>query len=127
MQRLVRLAALALLLAACGDADDGGEEAVRAMVLETCAPGGETADPIERDVCLCAYETLRDRLDPGELERLDRRVRDDPENVPAELQEAVLDCAFDVVAPAEPKPSTTSTTSRSSSSSSSTSTSTTRP
>jgi len=92
---------------ACGEtADDGGESAVEAMVLETCAPG---ADPVESEVCRCAYRELRERLDGEELERLDRQLRDDPETVPDEVQEVVLACGFEVVTPPTAKPSSTTT------------------
>lgn len=94
------------LAAACSGPDDGDAGATRTMVLETCAPGG---DAVETEVCECAYDELADRYDADELERLDRQVRDDPENVPPELQEIVLDCGFEQVAPPTTKPATTST------------------
>lgn len=77
------------------------------MVLETCAPGG---DPVETEVCECAYETVRERYDAEELERLDQQLRDDPDTVPADVQEAVLACAFDRVSPPTTEPPTTTTT-----------------
>lgn len=118
--------AVALLLAGCGDGVvDGGEDAVEAMVLETCAPG---STPVESEVCRCAYRELRERYDAEELEDLDRQLRDDPETVPAEVQEVVLACGFAVVAPptteATTTTSTTSTTSTTTRSRSSTSTTT---
>lgn len=98
-----------VLAAGCSGADDGGAGATRSMVLETCAPGG---DAVETEVCECAYDELADRYDADELERIDRQVRDDPDNVPAEVQAIVLDCGFEQVAPPTTKPTTsTSTTS----------------
>jgi len=121
---VAHLALAGLGVIACGEtADDGGEGALEAMVLETCAPG---ADPVESDVCRCAYRELRDRLDAEELERLDRQLRDDPDTVPPEVQEVVLACGFEVVTPPTAKPSST-TTATSTTSSSAPRTSTTRP
>ena len=118
------LVATALLLTACGGSnDDGDEGATEAMVLETCAPD---RDPIELDVCECAYQELRDRFDDDAIERLDRELLDDPETVPPEVQEVVLACGFERVSPPTTKPPSTTTTS-SSSSTSSTSTTLRRP
>ena len=96
----------AVALSSCGSTDDGGERATERMVLETCAPGGD--DPIETEVCECAYEELAARLDAEELEDLDRQLRDDPETIPVAVQEAVLECAFAPVAPPTTKTPTTS-------------------
>jgi hypothetical protein len=96
-------------LAACGDSPEvGGAAAVRSMVLEACAPGG---DAVQTDICTCAYDALADRFDGEALESLDRELRDDPETVPAAVQEAVLECSFEQVAPPTSKPTTTSTSS----------------
>jgi hypothetical protein len=119
VRRAVLLAALALATAACGDTDDGGEDAVEAMVLETCAPGG---DAVESEICRCAYDELRQRLSAEELERLDRQLRDDPDTVPAEVQEVVLACGFGLVAPPTTKATTSTSTSMSSSTTSTTTT-----
>lgn len=98
----------AVLGASCGAGEVGGPEAVRAMVLETCAPGG---DEVQTEVCLCAYEDLQERFDDDELEELDRQLRDDPESVPEAVQDAVLACAFEQVEPpTTAKPTTTSST-----------------
>jgi hypothetical protein len=118
---------LAVAASACGtDTDDGGADAVEAMVLETCAP---SRDPIEAEVCQCALDELQTRFDAHALEELDRQLRDDPDTIPPEVQEIVLDCGFDRVAPPAPKPeeSTTSSTAATSSSSSSSSTTTRSP
>jgi hypothetical protein len=111
--------------AACGaDTDDGGAGAVEAMVLETCAP---SRDPIEAEVCQCALDELQIRFDADALEELDRQLRDDPETIPPEVQEIVLDCGFERVSPPAPKPEeSTTTSSTASTSSTSSSTSTTR-
>ena len=116
MRRRVLLS-LGLFAAACGaDSDDGDAAAVEAMVLEACAP---SRDPIEAEVCQCALDELQAQFDQAELEELDRQLRDDPESVPAEVQQAILDCEFERVSPPAPKPpeststsSSTSTTSR---------------
>jgi hypothetical protein len=115
-------------VAACGDTpEDGGAGATEAMVLETCAPG---ADPVETEVCQCAFSELQARFDAEELERLDRELLDDPDTVPPEVQEVVLACGFERVAPPTTKPPTATTSAprpTTSSSSSSTSTTTRRP
>ena len=77
------------------------------MVLETCAPGG---DPVETEVCECAFDEVRERFDADGLDRLDRQLRDDPDTVPAAVQEAVLACGFDRVSPPTTKQAETSTT-----------------
>jgi hypothetical protein len=105
----VGLLGVALAGAACGaDAADGGIEATEAMMLETCAPG---ADPREVELCRCAWDALVADLDADAIAELDRDVRDDPANVPPALQEAVLGCAFALVAPPPTKPVSTSSTS----------------
>jgi hypothetical protein len=91
-------------LAACGGEEDLGRAATEAMVLETCAPGGE---PLEVEICRCAFDAVVDTYDADELERLDRRLRDEPDQVPVEVQEAILDCTFEVLEP--PAQPTTST------------------
>jgi hypothetical protein len=114
--------ALAASAGCTGSPEVGGAEAVRAMVLEACAPGG---DAVQTDICSCAYDTLAERFDARALESLDRELRDDPETVPQPVQEAVLECTFEQVAPPTSKPTTTtssSTTSSSTTSSSTTST-----
>ena len=112
MRRRVLLATvLALSAAACDSAsDDGDEGATEAMVLETCAPD---RDPVELDVCECAFEELRDRFDDEALERLDRELLDDPDTVPPEVQEVVLACGFERVSPPTTKPPTSTSTSTS--------------
>jgi hypothetical protein len=89
-------------LGACGAEEDGGRAATEAMMLETCAP---TAEPLEVEVCRCAFDAISERYDDEELERLDRRLRDEPDQLPADVQEAILDCTFDVLAP-PPLPTT---------------------
>ena len=96
------------------------------MVLETCAPGG---DPVETEVCECAFDAVSERFDAAALDRLDRQLRDDPDTVPAAVQEAVLECGFDRVSPPTTKPPETTSSSATSSTSSTgptSSTSTTR-
>jgi hypothetical protein len=104
-------AAVAVAVAGCGaGGDDGGDAATEAMVLETCAPGQD--DPIEVEVCECAFDELRERFDAEALEDLDRQLRDEPDTVPAAVREVVLDCAFGRVAPPTTKqPTTTSSAS----------------
>jgi hypothetical protein len=98
---------MAALAGGCGDDPaDGGADATAAMVLETCAPGG---DPVETEVCECAYRELTERFDDAQLEDLDRELRDDPETVPPEIRQVVLDCGFERVAPPTSKPAATST------------------
>ena len=104
MRRRVLLGALAALAttASCGSTpEDGGAGATEAMVLASCAPNG---DPVETEVCECAYDELSDRFDADELERLDRELLDDPETVPAEVQEVALACGFERVSPPTTKP-----------------------
>ncbi len=122
MRGRLLVAAAALFVGACGATDDGGSDATESMVLETCAPGSV---PVEEDVCRCAFDELRDRFDDEALERLDRQVRDEPDTIPPEVQEVVLACGFEVVAPPTTKPATTTTTATSSSTSSTTSSSST--
>lgn len=111
MRRLLLLVALAATATACGDgAEDGGADATRSMVLETCAPGG---DPVEVEICRCAHDELAERYDADALADLDQDLRDDPETVPDAVEEIVLGCAFERVAPpptptTRPKPTTTS-------------------
>lgn len=105
--RALAVAAAALAGAAGCGAEDGGRDAVEAMVLETCAPGGESrADP----VCRCAFDAILDELGPDGLTRLDERLRTDPTALPPELREAILDCAFERVDPSPPTSAATSTT-----------------
>jgi hypothetical protein len=99
------VAAAVTFAAACGDDEPFGRAATEAMVLETCAPSGE---PLEVEICRCAFNAVADTYDAEELERLDRRLRDEPDQVPVEVQEAILDCTFDVLEP--PAQPTTSTT-----------------
>ena len=114
MRRPVRLGALAAAatIAACGSTpEDGGPTAIEAMVLASCAPSG---DPVETEVCECAYTELGERFDAEELERLDRELLDDPDTVPAEVREVALACGFERISPPTTKPpvetSTTTTT-----------------
>lgn len=72
------------------------------MVLETCAPDRR---PLEVEICRCALASVKEQYSPAELEQLDRRLRDDPDRVPADVQRAVLGCTFAVVAPSEPQDS----------------------
>ena len=121
-RRVLLAAALALAAAACESSPEETDAgATEAMVLETCAPD---RDPVELDVCDCAFRELRDRFDDEALERLDRELLDDPDAVPPEVQEVVLACGFERVSPPTTKPPST-TTSSSTSSTSSTSSSTT--
>jgi len=105
-----RFAAAALVagivLGACGDNGDYGRAATESMVLETCAPSG---DPLEVEVCRCAYEAVTQNYDDAELERLDRRLRDEPDQLPADVQQAILDCTFDLLEP-PPQPAGQTTT-----------------
>jgi hypothetical protein len=107
--RLARAAPLLVVvaLAACGDEEDLGRAATEAMVLETCAPSGE---PLEVEICRCAFDAVVDTYDDEELERLDRRLRDEPDQVPVEVQEAILDCTFEVLEPPAQPTTSTSTT-----------------
>jgi hypothetical protein len=95
-------------LGACGGIDDGSD-AVQSMVLETCAPGG---DPAADPVCRCAYEALLERFGAAELERLDQQLESDPDALPEEARQIVLDCAFDRIDPTPPttRPASTSVT-----------------
>lgn len=102
-----------------GGGGDGGADAVESMVLETCAPG---SDPVETEVCRCAYRAIEERYDSDALRDLDRRLRDDPETVTPEIREVVLDCAFDVVAPPTSEPEATATSRSTASTTSSTAT-----
>lgn len=102
---LVAAVVATAVLAACGDEQDGGRAATEAMMLETCAP---TAEPLEVEVCRCAFEAVSEQYDDDALERLDRRLRDEPDQLPPDVQEAILDCTFDVLAP--PALPTTSST-----------------
>ena len=108
MRRPVRLAASvgAVVLAACANPDDADRAAIETMVMETCSP---RADPIETQVCECAFEAISERFDAEALDRLDGQLRDDPDTVPAAVQEAVLACGFDRVSPPTTKPETPST------------------
>ena len=107
-RRVLAAAAVAtgLAVGACGDNDDFNRAATEAMVLETCAPSGE---PLEVEVCRCAFATVTETYDDDALERLDRRLRDEPDQLPADVQEAVLDCAFEVLEP-PPQPAGQTTT-----------------
>jgi hypothetical protein len=95
-----------VVLTACASPEEADPDAIETMVLATCAP---RADPVETEVCECAFDAIRARFDADDLERLDRQLRDDPDTVPAEVQEAVLDCGFDRVSPPTTKPATTTT------------------
>lgn len=88
-----------------GCADDAGSRgATDMMVLETCAPDRR---PLEVEICRCALASVKEQYSPAALERLDRRLRDDPDRVPADIQRAVLECTFAAVAPSEPRNSST--------------------
>jgi hypothetical protein len=104
--RAAAVVVAAAALAGCGGAGDDGADATEALVLEACAPG---RDPLEVQVCRCAYRELSERLDAEELEQIDQQLRDDPEDVPEVVQEAALACAFEPVAVPPPPTTTTST------------------
>lgn len=87
--RVLAAVVAAAVIAGCGDpAPD--VSATFEVFLETCAPGRVQ---LEVRVCECAYDRIVDALDPGELDALDRRLRDDPGRLPAVVSEAVLECA----------------------------------
>ena len=103
---VVAIGAVVLTAAGCGDDEDFGRAATEAMVLETCAPSGE---PLEVEICRCAFNAVAETHDADELERLDRRLRDEPDQVPVEVQAAILDCTYEVLEPPD-QPGTTTTT-----------------
>ena len=111
MRPSVRTAALAAITAVvvtaagCADDEPFDRAATEAMVLETCAPSGE---PLEVEICRCAFNAVADTHDADELERLDQRLRDEPDLVPVEVQEAILDCTYEVLEPPD-QPGTTTT------------------
>lgn len=84
--------------AACGPPPIDSE-ATRAVFLETCAPGSRA---VEVAVCECAYDRLAKELDDGELARLDRRLREDPDDRPSLLLDVTLECAGDLLEPSLP-------------------------
>jgi hypothetical protein len=85
------IAGVTLVAVSLGCSDPSPDSsATYEVFLETCAPGRV---PLEVRVCECAYDRIVDSLDPGELDDLDRRLRDDPGRLPAAVSEAVLECA----------------------------------
>lgn len=88
-RQLLVIAAGSVLVAGCGDpAPD--VSATYEVFLETCAPGRV---PLEVRVCECTYDRLAETLEPGELDALDRRLRADPDRLPAVVSRAALECA----------------------------------
>lgn len=109
MVRALLVVALALAAAGCGDDLTPDGDAVRSMVLETCAPGG---DPAADGVCRCAYDGLLERFGSDELARFDELLRNDPAALPPDARRIVLDCTYAAVAPpTQPPPPNTTTTS----------------
>jgi hypothetical protein len=90
------LAAVAGVGVGCSDTASDDRDATEAVFLETCAPGGE---PVEQDVCRCAFEKITDGMSATDLERLDRNLRDEPDVVPPEVTEAALACAAEPLTP----------------------------
>jgi hypothetical protein len=109
VRHLIVVVLVAAAIAGCSDDPDEGD-VDRALTeeafLETCAPG---RTPLEERVCRCAFERVADDLTYDELERLDRNLRDDPDDVPPEVTEAALECAAEPLTPATDRPSSTTT------------------
>lgn len=87
--RVLAVVAAAAVTAGCSDPSPDAA-ATFEVFLETCAPGRV---PLEVRVCECAFERISESLDPGDLGDLDRRLRDDPDRLPAFVSRAVLECA----------------------------------
>lgn len=104
----VLLGALVVLLVACGGG--GGDEYdgdFEAGFLESCnAAVGEGQEA----VCQCTYDRLRESVPFERAERLDRRLREDPESaLPDDVAQLISTCvAFSV--PSSISTTTSSTT-----------------
>jgi hypothetical protein len=106
-RRVLLILVAALAAAGCADSGPRTDRAdTLRMFLETCAPGG---DPEERSVCRCAFDRLGDDLSDEELGDIDRSVRGEPEELPAEVVEAALACAAEPLTPPTPPQVTTTT------------------
>ena len=83
-----------VLLLTSGCADDSGPEAFTAAVhdgmLEGCAEDDTNPDVVE--VCECTYDTLADDLSFAEFERMEDRLAQGEERLPASLTDAIREC-----------------------------------
>ena len=90
-----------MAMAACSSDRLPTPDAIRALALESCAPGDT---PIEVSICRCALDVVLAEHDLDSLIELDRRLRDGGARMPADVQEAVLSCLSNAVAPPALKP-----------------------
>jgi hypothetical protein len=89
-------AALAVLAGCGGESEEGYGGEFRDGFLDTCevATGGNTA------VCECTYQRLEQSVPFDRAERLDRRLRDDPESaLPDDVAELIAGCVAGAVPP----------------------------
>jgi hypothetical protein len=106
--RLVLLGALVALLAGCGGGGGGEYDGdFETGFLDACnAAVGEGKE----EVCQCTYDRLRDTVPFERAERLDRRLREDPESVlPDDVADLIAGCVAGSVPPSIAT-TTTSTT-----------------
>jgi hypothetical protein len=106
--RLVLLGVLVALLVGCGGGGGGEYDGdFEAGFLEACnAAVGDGKGA----VCQCTYDQLRDTVPFERAERLDRRLRDDPESVlPDDVADLIAGCVAHSVPPSIAT-TTTSTT-----------------
>jgi hypothetical protein len=95
---LVLLVAGALVLSGCGGSDEQGYDGdFEQGFLEVC----EAAVPAEdRGVCQCTYDKMADTVPFERAERIDNRLRDDPEAaLPDDIAELFADCVAGSVPP----------------------------
>ena len=89
-----------VVVAACGGgAATTSPAAVQRMAMEACAP---TGDLVEVAICRCAFDQVADTYAASDLARVDGDLLTGAD-VPAPVQEAVLDCVADAVRPLTPK------------------------
>ena len=91
--KLIALAGATLFLAgACGgDEPSGYSSEVREDFVSNCAAGGGQE---AEDLCGCTYDAIEETLPFDEFREADERLADDPTaDVPAEVTDAMTECA----------------------------------
>ena len=85
--------ALAVLIAACGGDDGGGDDGYgpgeRADFVEACAAGAGG----DEDACRCFYDRLADEVPHDRFVEVDEQIRDDPTAIPDDIADMAVGCS----------------------------------
>jgi hypothetical protein len=77
-----------LVAGGCQD-DEGYGEATERAFLRACVQDG---DATVREVCECSYRAITREIPFSRYRAIDRRVRDDPGDLPDEVVDIVAEC-----------------------------------